>query len=153
MIPKLTFLSVALAGIAPEIGAQQIEEVVVTAQKREQNVQEIGISVTAFSGEQLKDLGITTSTDLVAQTPGLTYVTPFGDGNNAAFTLRGVGLNDFSEHNESPTAVYVDQVYQASLAGLNFQMFDIERVEVLRGPQGTLYGRNTTGGLVHFITR
>jgi iron complex outermembrane receptor protein len=153
MIPKLTLLSVAMAGIAPEVCAQQFEEVVVTAQKREQNIQEIGISVTAFSGEQLKDLGIVNSTDLVAQTPGLTYVTPFGDGNNAAFTLRGVGLNDFSEHNESPTAVYVDQVYQASLAGLNFQMFDIERVEVLRGPQGTLYGRNTTGGLVHFITR
>ena len=153
MIPKLTLLSVAMAGIAPGVWAQQIEEVVVTAQKREQNVQEIGISVTAFSGEQLKDLGIVNSTDLVSHTPGLTYVTPFGDGNNAAFTLRGVGLNDFSEHNESPTAVYVDQVYQASLAGLNFQMFDIERVEVLRGPQGTLYGRNTTGGLVHFITR
>jgi iron complex outermembrane recepter protein len=153
MIPKLTWLSVAVAGIAPEISAQQIEEVVVTAQKREQNVQDIGISVTAFSGEQLKDLGIVSSTDLVSQTPGLTYVTPFGDGNNAAFTLRGVGLNDFSEHNESPTAVYMDQVYQASLAGLNFQMFDIERVEVLRGPQGTLYGRNTTGGLVHFITQ
>lgn len=152
-IPKITLLSVTMAGIAPEVWAQQLEEVVVTAQKREQNIQEIGISVTAFSGEQLKNLGIVTSTDLVAQTPGLTYVTPFGDGNNAAFTLRGVGLNDFSEHNESPTAVYVDQVYQASLAGLNFQMFDIERVEVLRGPQGTLYGRNTTGGLVHFITR
>ncbi|MEX2124479.1 MAG: TonB-dependent receptor [Woeseia sp.] len=153
MILKLTLLSIAMAGTAPELWAQQIEEVVVTAQKREQSIQEIGISVTAFSGEQLKDLGIVNSTDLVAQTPGLTYVTPFGDGNNAAFTLRGVGLNDFSEHNESPTAVYVDQVYQASLAGLNFQMFDIERVEVLRGPQGTLYGRNTTGGLVHFITR
>ena len=153
MIPKLSLVSVAMAGIASEVSAQQIEEVVVTAQKREQNIQEIGISVTAFSGEQLKDLGIVNSTDLVSQTPGLTYVTPFGDGNNAAFTLRGVGLNDFSEHNESPTAVYVDQVYQASLAGLNFQLFDIERVEVLRGPQGTLYGRNTTGGLVHFITR
>lgn len=153
MIPKLTVLSVAIAGIVPEVSAQQIEEVVVTAQKREQNIQEIGISITAFSGEQLKNLGVVSSTDLVALTPGLTYITPFGDGNNAAFTLRGVGLNDFSEHNESPTAVYVDQVYQASLAGLNFQMFDIERVEVLRGPQGTLYGRNTTGGLVHFITR
>lgn len=151
--PIHLFVAFLMAIPIAQVHAQALEEIVVTAQKREQNVQDIGISVTAFSGQQLKELGIVTSTDLVAQTPGLTYITPFGDGNNAAFTLRGVGLNDFSEHNESPTAVYVDQVYQASLAGLNFSLFDIERVEVLRGPQGTLYGRNTTGGLVHFITR
>jgi len=135
------------------VRAAVLEEIVVTAQKREQNIQDVGVSVTAFSGEQMKELGFTTTVDLVAQTPGLNVVSPFGAGNNVAFTLRGVGLNDFSESNEAPVAVYVDGVYNATLAGLGFQLFDLERAEVLRGPQGTLYGRNTTGGLVHFISK
>ena len=130
-----------------------LEEVMVTAQKREESMQDVGVSVTAFSGEQMKALGFTNTVDLVAHTPGLNAVSPFGSGNNVAFTLRGVGLNDFSESNEAPVAVYLDGVYNATLAGIGFQLFDIERVEVLRGPQGTLYGRNSTGGLVHFITK
>lgn len=129
-----------------------LEETIVTAQKREQSLQDVGISVTAFSGDQMKALGFTNTVDLVAQTPGLNAVSPFGSGNNVAFTLRGVGLNDFSESNEAPVGVYLDGVYNATLAGIGFQLFDVERAEVLRGPQGTLYGRNTTGGLVHFIT-
>ncbi len=129
-----------------------LEEVIVTAQKREQNMQDVGISVTAFSGDQMREMGFTNTTDMVTQTPGLSAVSPFGAGNNVAFTLRGVGLNDFSESNEAPVAVYLDGVYNATLAGIGFQLFDIERAEVLRGPQGTLYGRNSTGGLVHFIT-
>ena len=76
-----------------------------------------------------------------------------GEGNNPAFTLRGVGLNDFNDNNEGPIAIYSDEIYNAALAGLTFQLFDTERVEVLRGPQGTLYGRNATGGLIHFISR
>ena len=143
--------------LAVSLGATQVlaelEEIVVTAQKREQSLQDVGLSVTAFNADQIKELGFETTVDLVSQTPGLGYVAPFGNGNNVAFTLRGVGLNDFSEANEAPVAVYVDGVYNATLAGIGFQLFDIERAEVLRGPQGTLYGRNTTGGLVHFITR
>ena len=139
--------------VIPTASAQVLEEVVVTAQKREQSLQEVGISVTTFSGDQIRELGLNTTADIVSQTPGLNVVTPFGGGNNVAFTLRGVGLNDFSEANEAPVAVYVDGVYNATLAGLGFQLFDIERAEVLRGPQGTLYGRNTTGGLVGFVTR
>ncbi len=133
--------------------AAMLEEITVTAQKREQNLQDVGISVTAFSGEQMKEMGFLSTTDLVAHTPGLTYVASFGEGNNASFSLRGVGLNDFSEVSESAAAVYVDEVYQATLAGLGFQLFDLERAEVLKGPQGTLFGRNATGGLVHFVTR
>ena len=129
------------------------EEILVTAQKREQNLQDVGISVSAFSGQQLAELGMLSVSDIVAQTPNVTFVSPFGEGNNIAFTLRGVGLNDFSEHNEAPGAVYVDGVYQGTLAGANFQLFDLDRVEVLRGPQGTLFGRNTSAGLVQYITR
>ena len=130
--------------------AAVLEEVIVTAQKRQQSLQHVGISVTAFSGEQMKALGFTNTVDLVAQTPGLNAVPPFGSANNVALTLRGVGLNDFSESNEAPVGVYLDGVYNATRAGIGFQLFDVERAEVLRGPQGTLYGRNTTGGLVHF---
>lgn len=147
---SICLLALAFAGL---LHAAVLEEVLVTAQKREQNIQDVGISVTALSGEQMKELGFTTSVDMVQQTPGLNVVSPFGAGNNVAFTLRGVGLNDFSESNEAPVAVYVDGVYNATLAGLGFQLFDLERAEVLRGPQGTLYGRNTTGGLVHFISK
>ena len=130
-----------------------IEEIVVTAQKREQSAEDVGIAITAFSGDQIKQLGFQNSIDIVAHTPGMTFGTPTAEGNNANLSLRGIALNDFSDNNESPVAVYVDEVYVSAIAGATFQLFDIERVEVLRGPQGTLFGRNTSGGLAHFITR
>ncbi|HNP35947.1 MAG TPA: TonB-dependent receptor [Woeseiaceae bacterium] len=130
-----------------------LEEVVVTAQKREQSLQDVGISVTAFTGDQIQQLGFTNSTDVVSMTPGLTYTVPNAASSQINFFLRGVGLNDFADANENPVAVYVDDVYHPAMGGLNFQLFDVERVEVLRGPQGTLFGRNTTGGLVHFISK
>ena len=130
-----------------------LEEIVVTAQKREQNLQDVGISVTAFTGNQIRALGFTNTTDIVAMTPGLTYTVPNAESSQINFFLRGVGLNDFADANENPVAVYVDDVYRPAMGGLSFQLFDMERVEVLRGPQGTLFGRNTTGGLVHFISK
>tara|TARA_B110001454_G_C12722802_1_gene435520 strand:+ start:1357 stop:3573 length:2217 start_codon:yes stop_codon:yes gene_type:complete len=126
--------------------------ITVTAQKREQKLQDVGVSITAFSGENLKDLGFTTSTDLVQQTPGLQLISPNGGSSNF-FSLRGVTQNDFTDHQESPIATYVDEVYVSQSAGTAFQLFDLDRVEVLRGPQGTLFGRNATGGLVHFLTQ
>ena len=131
--------------------AQLLEEVVVTAQKREQSLQDVGISVTAFSGEQMTKLGFIESNDLVAQTPGL-EVSGFGGGALASFNIRGVGQNDFTANQEAPVATYIDEAYQASNITTRFALFDLERSEVLRGPQGTLFGRNSTGGLVHFIT-
>lgn len=147
-------LAVALALLAPFASAESalIEEVVVTAQKREQAAQDVGIAITAFSGEQIKQLGFQNSIDIVAHTPGMTFGTPTAEGNNANLSLRGVALNDFNDNNESPIAVYVDDVYVSAIAGATFQLFDIERVEVLRGPQGTLFGRNASGGLAHFVT-
>jgi len=130
-----------------------LEEITVTAQKREQGLQDTAVSITAFSGEGLRQLNLTNSVDLASQTPNFSIGTPVGEGNNPSIVLRGVGLNDFNDNNESNIAVYVDEVYRSAMAGLTFQLFDLERVEVLRGPQGTLYGRNATGGLVHFVTK
>ncbi len=141
----------ALVATMPAYGAV-LEEIVVTAQKREQSLQDVGVSITAFTGEQIRELGFTSSLDVIAQTPGLSFGTPTGEGNNASLTLRGVGLSDFNDNNEGPVAVYVDDVYVSALSGVTFQLFDLDRIEVLRGPQGTLYGRNTTGGLIHFLS-
>ena len=140
-----------LALTSGTLPAAVLEEVVVTAQKREQNLQDIGVSVTAFSGAQMRKLGFVESNDLVAQTPGL-EVSGYGGGAIASFNIRGVGQNDYTANQEAPVALYIDEAYQSSNVTTRFSLFDVERAEVLRGPQGTLFGRNSTGGLVHYIT-
>ncbi|MCB1674896.1 MAG: TonB-dependent receptor [Halioglobus sp.] len=153
LLKKSLPIAVLLASTATAVEAAMLEEVIVTAQKREQNLQDVGVSVTAFSGDQVREFGFTNSVDVVAQTPNLSFGTPTGEGNNVSLTLRGVGLSDFNDNNEGPVAVYVDEVYISALSGVTFQLFDLQRIEVLRGPQGTLYGRNTTGGLMHFVSK
>jgi len=130
-----------------------LEEITVTAQKREQSAMDIPVAVTAFSGEELKQLGVERSNGIGDYTPGLVIAPVFGVGNIPNIAIRGVGLNDFRDYHESPSAIYVDEVYKAALASLDFQLFDLDRVEVLKGPQGTLFGRNATGGLVQYITK
>ena len=129
-----------------------LEEVVVTAQKREQNIQDVGIAVSAFSGAQLEELGLIESTDIAHFTPGVSVSASAGD-QSRQFSIRGVTQNDFADHTESPNAVYVDEGYIAAPQGQVFALFDLDRVEVLKGPQGTLFGRNATGGLVHYVSR
>ena len=129
-----------------------LDEIIVTAQKREQPAQDIGIAITAYTAEQLRTFGFINSEDLARQTPGLQAASFAGDPTVMLFAIRGVGQNDFTDHHEGPTAVYVDGAYVSTLGALGFHLFDLERVEVLRGPQGTLFGRNATGGLVHYIS-
>lgn len=129
-----------------------LEEVVVTAQKREESVQDVGIAITAFSGEQLDTFGFTSSTDIAQLTPGV-YLSGNNGGNTLQFTVRGVANPEFADLLETPNAVYVDEGYVATGQGQMFANFDMERVEILKGPQGTLFGRNATGGLIHYITR
>ncbi|MEM8496590.1 MAG: TonB-dependent receptor [Pseudomonadota bacterium] len=136
---------------APLFAQLLLEEITVTAQKREQNLSDVGISVTAFSGTQIEQLGLTNSIDIAAQTPGL--IIQQQHPNITTVNLRGVSQNDFSSHLEPPVAMYVDDAYVASMGAAHTQMYDLERVEVLRGPQGTLFGRNATGGLLHYISR
>ncbi len=145
-----TVITLSMLFSAPFAGAQVLEEVIVTAQKREQNLQDVGISVTAFTGEQLESLGATNTTDITQQVPGLQLFT-YTPGV-VVFNVRGVSQNNFIDTLEAPIAVYMDDAYIASLNGLGQQMFDMDRVETLRGPQGTLFGRNATGGVIHYVT-
>ena len=128
-------------------------DIVVTAQRREQRLQDVPISIVAFSGATIEKLDATNVTDLFRQTPGVTFQSPSGNSGLPVFNIRGVTLLDFSYANESSVAVYADDVYLGNPAFGLLQLFDIDRVEVLRGPQGTLYGRNATGGLVRYISR
>jgi len=129
-----------------------LEEIVVTAQKREQNIQDVGIAINAFSGDQMRDLGIERSFDIAAFAPGV-HISGNLAGQNTQFSIRGVTQNDFNDIIEAPNAVYLDEGYFAVAQAQTFATFDIERVEILKGPQGTLFGRNATGGLVHYVSR
>lgn len=128
-----------------------IEEIVVTAQKREQNLQDVPIAITAFTGAQMSALGVTQSIDIATFSPGV-HISGNLAGQNTQFSIRGVTQNDFNDIIEAPNAVYLDEGYLAIAQAQTFAIFDIERVEILKGPQGTLFGRNATGGLVHYIS-
>lgn len=127
-------------------------DIIVTAQKRSENVQNVAISIAAFSGDQLRALGIHESSDIATFTPGV-HIGGSLAGQNTQFTIRGVTQNDFNDVVEAPNAVYLDEGYIGIAQGQSFAVFDIDRVEVLKGPQGTLFGRNATGGLVHYISK
>ncbi len=128
-----------------------LEEITVTAQKREQLAKDVGISITTFSANQMDALGFESSTDLIAYTPGVSMAGDIG-GQRAIFNIRGVVQNDYADLAEAPVAVYVDGGYLASTQAQTFGLYDIDRVEILKGPQGTLFGRNATGGLVNTVT-
>ncbi len=135
------------------VSATVIEKIEVTAQKRIQPLQSVGISVTALTGDQMDALGMEKAQEVTAMAPGVTTIQPNGP-SSYFISIRGVGQNDFSgDHQESPIAIYLDEAYISAASGAGFQLFDMERVEILRGPQGTLFGRNATGGLVHYISK
>lgn len=141
----------ATAQVATSTGAG-IETVVVTAQKRSENIQTIPLTVQAFTSKSIADLGIKASTDLSQFSPNVDIALPAGAGNQPIISIRGVGLNDYDTNNAGPNGVYMDEVYLSSPASQTFQAFDLERIEILKGPQGTLYGRNTSGGAINFIS-
>jgi len=148
----LTLPAVALAQGGGATSAQGIEEIVVTAQKREQNLQDVGISVAAITGDSLKDMGISRSIDIEQRMPGVT-ITENGGPNITVANIRGVGGVSASGFNEASVAFYQDQVLIPVVSYQSAAIFDVDRVEVLRGPQGTLFGRNTTGGVIHYLSR
>lgn len=129
----------------------QVEEVVVTANRRAENVQDVPISVTAVSGDKMEAYNVARPEDLTKLVPGMAAIPNAGTAVSS-YNLRGISQADAAEHEEQPVAVYQDGVYIANSASTGLPIYDVERVEALRGPQGTLFGRNATGGLIQFIS-
>ncbi|GAB3090915.1 TonB-dependent receptor [Aestuariicella hydrocarbonica] len=147
-------LSAAVSGVAQAQPATEsaytIEELVVTAQKREQSLQEVPIALSAFGSDAVKQLGASDFTGLTSATPGFSV-----SGGSGAFPspyIRGIGSNVTSVGSDPSIGVYIDGVYAARKGGALSDLLDIERVEVLKGPQGTLFGRNSIGGAISIIT-
>ncbi len=151
-----TLLTATPAVVMAAGDSAQLEELVVTARRREESLQDTPIAVSAYSGERLEDLGITMITRLQDLTPNLVFQntpTNSGVGSNAVVFIRGVGQKDFAPTTDPGVGIYVDGVFLARTVGSVFDMIDLEQVEVLRGPQGTLYGRNTIGGAIILTTK
>src|SRR5690606_29253029 len=119
-----------------------LTEVVVTATRSSANLQDVGISLSAFSSQALIQRGVRDSTDLAMLAPGLQFTDPGGSPVAGLISIRGVSQNDFAGHIEPANAYYIDEIYQPSNATSVQRLFDVERVEILKGPQGTLFGRN-----------
>ncbi|MBI1199870.1 MAG: TonB-dependent receptor [Phenylobacterium sp.] len=129
-----------------------VEELIVTAQKREEQAQDVPIALTAISGDQLEKQGVVGFQDLSTRIPSLRFGSGVTGGENV-ITLRGVGSQNTTSGGDSPVAYNLDGVYLARTTSVDPEFFDVDRIEVLRGPQGTLYGRNSVGGSVNVISR
>ncbi len=146
----------AVAAPSTEEDVRGIEQIVVTARKREERLQDTPVSITAFTSEALTERNISNLAEIAPYTPGLTFDP--GTGNtggafNAQVWMRGVGQSDFLFTTDPGVGIYVDGVYYARQLGAVMDLVELERIEVLRGPQGTLYGKNTTGGAIQLISR
>ncbi|MGH8326372.1 MAG: TonB-dependent receptor plug domain-containing protein, partial [Steroidobacteraceae bacterium] len=132
-----------------------LQEVVVTATKRIENVQSVPIAVSAFTTTQLQSMNITDVHELTALTPGvnLDAGAPFsGDRSVLSASIRGIGQDDFAMNLNPGVGVYLDGVYLARTVGANLNLLDVDRIEIEKGPQGTLFGANTIGGAISIIT-
>ncbi|TDG11873.1 TonB-dependent receptor [Seongchinamella unica] len=147
-----TALALTLAGLTATANAQ-LEEVVVTAQKVESSLQDTPIAITAFTSDTLEALGAVNATDIGDFSPNVSIVKTFGSAGNIRTNIRGVSTGDPSLAVDPKVGLYVDGAYIARNAGAVFDIVDLERIEILRGPQGTLWGKNTTGGAINIITK
>jgi iron complex outermembrane recepter protein len=132
--------------------APQLEEVLVTAQKRSESTQDTPVAITGMTSDSLEKFGFANANDISAQVPNMQVSGPYGDVQ-PIFSIRGVSMSDYSSIQASPIGVYSDEAYMGAVYTHGMNFFDVERLEVLRGPQGTLYGKNTTGGAINIITK
>ncbi|WP_109807317.1 TonB-dependent receptor [Sphingosinithalassobacter portus] len=151
--------STATNGQDQDSAANQSDEqsgmgvIVVTAQRREESLQDVPIAVSAFSGETLAERGITNTLELAQSIPNMVANGNTGLGSSNSFYIRGLGNTESIATFDPPVGVYVDDIYLSRQNANNLALFDVDRVEVLRGPQGTLFGRNTTGGAINVVMR
>lgn len=131
----------------------QLEEIIVTARRQEESLQQTPVAVTALSGKLLDQLNVQDVTKLGQLAPNLVIVQQTSSLNAASIFIRGIGQTEPAATAEAGVGIYLDGVYIARTAGAIFDLVDVERIEVLRGPQGTLFGRNTTGGAVQLVTK
>ena len=138
------------------VSGDQIPEIVVTAQKRAQNEQNVPIAITTFTAQALEDKNIVSVSDMARLAPNVNLDTasPFGGSNQVlSASIRGIGQDDFAFNLDPGVGVYVDGIYFARTTGANVNLLDVDQVEILKGPQGTLFGRNTIGGAINVVTR
>ena len=149
-----TAIALAVVAANSTLAAGMLEEVVVTAEKREQNLQDAPVSIEVLTEAGIENQGIVDITSLFAAIPGVQgYEAPSSRGN-VSFSLRGIGTgNPNSVSSDPANAMYIDGVYLGKATGNGVDAMDLERIEVLKGPQGTLYGRNSIGGAINFITK
>jgi iron complex outermembrane receptor protein len=129
-----------------------LDEVVVTAQRRSQPEQEVGVAITAISGDEMQALRIQQPLSLSTVSPSLSTMNATTD-STPLFLIRGIGLDDFNMNNSSGVGTYLDEVFASFPGFLTAAMYDVDRVEILEGPQGTLYGKNTAGGAINIISK
>lgn len=142
------------ASATAETGAGGLDEIIVTAQKRSENLQQIPIAITALSGEALESKGIENIADLGPAIPNVVIGGASASGNAAAsFFIRGIGLDRSTLALEEGVALYIDDIYYGRSAGGFLNLLDVAQIEVLRGPQGTLFGKNTIGGAIRYVTK
>ena len=140
----------AASVVVPEASRDQLNPVVVTAQRRAEDLQSVPVAITAATATELLDEGVTDTASLSLAVPGLSYTL---GGNGSTPFIRGVGSTIDSVGNEASVATYVDGVYISSINASLFDFNNIDRIEVLKGPQGTLFGRNATGGVIQIVTK
>ncbi|MCB1689355.1 MAG: TonB-dependent receptor plug domain-containing protein [Halioglobus sp.] len=147
-------LAVTSVGLIPTValGQATLEEVVVTARKREETLQETPVAVSAFSGENLQELGIRDISDLTKVVPNVDMYSGNGTTGSGNVFIRGIGARNTGVNFDSGVGIYVDGVYVSRADGAVLDNVDIQSVQVLRGPQGTLFGKNTTGGAILYTT-
>ena len=144
----------AAPAAAPEAREQGgIADIIVTAQRREENVQDVPIAISAFSAEELEARNVTETLDVIQYVPNLVGHNNTGLGSANTYYLRGVGTTESLATQDAPVGTYVDEIYISRQSANNFALFNVDRIEVLRGPQGTLFGRNTTGGAINVVLR
>ena len=143
----------ATAGLLPATASAQVEEIVVTARRVEERLQDVPTAITALSTKELEDRQIQGILDIANSVPNVQIKAQMGTPGQPQYAIRGVSAGTLNPEVDSPIAFYVDGVYIARNNGALFDMADLERVEVLRGPQGTLFGRNAEAGALHFITQ